>query len=108
MWQGLQSITDYKGKPNSDLTNDTSLPDKLNAFYARFDNIEPGVRAVTDPEDWLNSLSKADVRRVFIIRSTPARPWAPPTVFQGVFSEPAQNFWQAYSQSFSTSPCPRL
>lgn len=67
MWQGLQSITNYKGRPNSDLPNDASLPDELNACYARFDNnnIDPDVRAVTDPEDWVISLSEADVRRVF-------------------------------------------
>ena len=54
MWQGLQSITDYNGIPNCDLPNDdASLLDKLNAFYAHFDNnnVFPGVRAATDPED---------------------------------------------------------
>jgi hypothetical protein len=67
MWQGLQSITDYKGRLNRDLPNDASLPDEHNAFYARFDNnnIEPRVRAVTDPEDWVILLSKADVKKVF-------------------------------------------
>jgi hypothetical protein len=49
MWQRLQFITDYKGRPNRDLPNDSSLPDELNVFYARFDNnIVPGV---TNPED---------------------------------------------------------
>jgi hypothetical protein len=62
MWQGLESITDYKGRPNHDLPNHVSLPDKLNA---RFDKIELDVRAVTDPEDWVISFSEADVRRVF-------------------------------------------
>lgn len=64
--QGLQSIADYKGRFNHDLPNDASLPDELNAFYVHFDNnIKPAVRAVTDPEDWVISLSEADVRRVF-------------------------------------------
>ncbi|CDQ57456.1 unnamed protein product [Oncorhynchus mykiss] len=77
IWQGLQSVTDYKGKPNRDLPNDASIPDELNAFYACFDNnnIEPGLRAVTDLEDWVISLSEAD----------------------GAFSEHAQNSWQEYS-----------
>jgi hypothetical protein len=46
-------------KTNHDLPNDAFLPDKLNALYARFvsNNIEPGVRVVTDPEDWVISLS---------------------------------------------------
>jgi hypothetical protein len=30
MWQGLQTITDYKGKHSRELPSDTSLPDKLN------------------------------------------------------------------------------
>jgi hypothetical protein len=35
-WQGLQSITDYKVKAPS-TSDDPSLPDQLNDFYARFD-----------------------------------------------------------------------
>jgi hypothetical protein len=34
-WEGLKTITDYKGKPRRELPSDTSLPDELNAFYAR-------------------------------------------------------------------------
>ncbi|XP_071229452.1 uncharacterized protein [Salvelinus alpinus] len=37
MWQGLQTITNYKGKPSRELPTDTSLLDKLNAFYACFE-----------------------------------------------------------------------
>jgi hypothetical protein len=37
MWQGLRNITDYKGIPSCELPSDVSLPDKLNAFYARFE-----------------------------------------------------------------------
>ena len=37
MWQGFQTIMDYKGKPSRKLPSDVSLPVKLNAFYARFD-----------------------------------------------------------------------
>ena len=36
MWQGLQTITDYKGKHSRELPSDTSLPDELNYFYAHF------------------------------------------------------------------------
>jgi hypothetical protein len=47
MWQELQSITDYKGRHSWDLPNNASLPDKLNAFYARLDknNTKPCMRA---------------------------------------------------------------
>jgi hypothetical protein len=37
MWQGLQTITDDKGKHNRELPSDTSLPDELNNFYVRFE-----------------------------------------------------------------------
>jgi hypothetical protein len=37
MWQGLQTITDYKGKPRRELPSDAELPYKLKAFYARFE-----------------------------------------------------------------------
>jgi hypothetical protein len=47
MWQGLQTITDYKGKHSRELPSDTSLPDQLNYFYARFEasNTETFMRA---------------------------------------------------------------
>jgi hypothetical protein len=34
MWQGLQTITDYKGKHSRELPSDTSLPDERNYFYS--------------------------------------------------------------------------
>ena len=37
MWQDLQTITHYKRKPSHELPSDPSLPDRLNAFYARFE-----------------------------------------------------------------------
>jgi aminoglycoside/choline kinase family phosphotransferase len=54
MWQGLQTITDYKGKHSRELSSDTSLPDKLNYFYARFEanNTEKCMRAPAVPEDF--------------------------------------------------------
>ena len=37
MWQGLQTIKDYKGKHSRELPSDTSLPDELNYLYAHFE-----------------------------------------------------------------------
>ena len=53
MWQGWQSITVYKGKHSRELPSDTSLPDKLNDFYARFEasNTEACMRASAVPDD---------------------------------------------------------
>ena len=56
MWQGLQTITDYNGKHSRELHSDTSLPDELNYFYARFkaNNTETCMRAPAVPEDCVN------------------------------------------------------
>jgi hypothetical protein len=62
MWQGLQTITDYKGKHSC-----TSLPDKLNYFYARFEvsKTEACMRASAVPDDCVITLSVADVSKTF-------------------------------------------
>ena len=59
MWQGL--------KPSRALPSDASLPDELNAFYARFEasNTEACMRAPADPEDSVIMLSTADVSKTF-------------------------------------------
>ena len=67
MWQGVQTITDHKGKPNCELPSDTSLPDEQNAFYARFEssNSEACMRAPDVPDDSVITLSVADVSKTF-------------------------------------------
>jgi hypothetical protein len=67
MWQGLQTITDYKVKHSRELPSDTSLPDKLNHFYARFEanNTETCMRAPAVLEDCVITLSAADVCKTF-------------------------------------------
>jgi hypothetical protein len=67
MWQGLRTITDYKGKHSRDLPSDTSLPDELNYLYARFkaNNTETCMRAPAVQEDCVITLSTADVSKTF-------------------------------------------
>jgi hypothetical protein len=62
MWQGLQTITDYKG-----MHSDMSLPDELNYFYPRFEakNTETCMRASAVLEDCVITLSAADVSKTF-------------------------------------------
>ena len=38
MWQGLQTITDYKGKTSHVADTEVLLPDKLNTFFARIED----------------------------------------------------------------------
>ena len=65
MWQGLQNITDYKGKHSRELPSDTSLPDELNNFYACFEtsNTETCMRASVIPDNCVITLSVADVSK---------------------------------------------
>ena len=58
---------DYKGKHSRELPSDTSLPDELNYFYARFEanNTETCMRAPTVPEDCVITLSAANVSKTF-------------------------------------------
>ena len=45
MWQGLQEIMDYKKKTSHVTDTDVTLTDKLNTFFARFeDNTVPPSR----------------------------------------------------------------
>ena len=67
MWQGLQTITDCKAKPSRKLLSDVSLPDDLNTFYARIEasNIEVCMRAQAVQDDFVITLSVADVSKTF-------------------------------------------
>jgi hypothetical protein len=75
MWQGLKNITDYKGTPRRELPSDASLPDELNAFYARFDasNTEACTRAPAVLDDCVIMLSVADVNKA-LNKSTFTKP----------------------------------
>ena len=67
MWQGLQTITDYKGTHSQERPSDTSLSDKLNNFYARVEasNTETCMRASAVLDDRVITLSIADVSKTF-------------------------------------------
>ena len=64
MWQGLRSITDYKGKTSPVAEINVFLPDKLNNFFARFeDNTVPLTLPATKACGL--SFSMANVRKTF-------------------------------------------
>jgi hypothetical protein len=72
MWQGLQTITNYKGKTSHELSSDVSLPNKINTFYAPFEssNIELCMRASVVLDYCVITLSIADVSKTFLTRLT--------------------------------------
>ena len=39
IWQGLKAITNYKPSPKNTTATDANLPDRLNNFYSRFDQL---------------------------------------------------------------------
>ena len=61
MWQGLQSITDYKGRPRHDLFQTNSM----HFMHASTITKPYCAWVLGDPEDWVISLSEADVSKVF-------------------------------------------
>ena len=64
MWKGLQEITYYKKKSSHVTDTDVTLPDKLNTFFARFeDNTVPPTWPA--PKDCGLSFSVADVTKTF-------------------------------------------
>jgi hypothetical protein len=64
MWQGLQTITDYKRKTSHVADTDILLPDKLNRFFAHVgDNTGPTMWPAT--KDCGLSFSVAEVSKTF-------------------------------------------
>ena len=92
MWQGLQTITDNKGKHSRELPSDIRLPDELNNLslpdelnnYARIEasNSETSMREPAVSDECVITLSAADGRSTF------TRPLGQ-TEYQDVFSEDA-------------------
>ena len=83
MWQGIQAITNYKSTKSSPLSSDTSFPDELNSFYARFDreNKETATRADLPVNHQPLILSTTDVQAVLC--RTNARKAAGPNGISG-------------------------
>jgi hypothetical protein len=90
MWQGLQTISDYKGKHSWKLPSDTSLPDELK-------NTEICMRASAAPDDCVIMLSAADVRPLNM--STFTTPQGQ-TDYQDVYSEHVLTNWQVIHWHF--------
>jgi hypothetical protein len=67
MWQGLQTLKEYKEKQSRELPSDMSIPDELNNFYARFEasNTETCMRASAVPDACVITLSAADGSKTF-------------------------------------------
>ena len=82
MWQGIQSVTGYKGAPSSCEDNEDFL-NELNNYFARFEatNNIPARKAVPLPGEQALSLDVHEVRRT--LRNINARKASGPDGIQG-------------------------
>ncbi|KAK6295629.1 hypothetical protein J4Q44_G00333420 [Coregonus suidteri] len=111
MWQGLKTITDYKGKHSCELPSDTSLPDELNHFYARFEasNTEACMRAPAVPDYYVITLSVADVSKTFKqvnIHKTAGPDGLPGRVLRACADQLASVFTDIFNMSLTESVIP--
>ena len=111
MSQGLQTITEYKGKPSHELPSDATLPDELHTFCARFEasNIEPCMRAPAVPDDCGILLSVADVSKTFEqvnIHKATGPDGLPARVLRACTDQLARVFTDIFNLSLSESVIP--
>ena len=102
MWQGLKTITDSKGKPIRELPSDASLPDELNAFYARF--------KASNTEACVITLLVADVSRTFkqvSIHKVAGPDRLPGRVLKACAGQLASVFTDIFNLSLTESVIPR-
>jgi hypothetical protein len=110
MWQGLQTIKDYKGKHCRELPSDTSLPDELNYFYARFEasNTEACMRASAVPDNCVITLSISDVVKTLKqinIHNAPGPDGLPECVLQACADQVSSLTFSNMFQGDHRSPC---
>uniref|UniRef100_A0A8C7C8Q2 Reverse transcriptase domain-containing protein n=1 Tax=Oncorhynchus kisutch TaxID=8019 RepID=A0A8C7C8Q2_ONCKI len=108
MWQGLQSITDYKKKTSPVTDQDVLLPGRLNNFFARFeDNTVPLTRPAT--KTCSLSFTAAEVSKTFK-RVNPRKAAGPNGIpsraLRACADQLAGVFTDIFNQSLSQSAVP--
>ncbi len=103
LWQGIQTITDYKPPPQA-CDDDTSLPDALNHFYSRFEiqNNTSAQKLPTPPSDQALCLSPADVRKT-LSRINPRKAAGPDNIPGRVLKDCAEQLTDVLTDIFNTS-----
>ncbi|XP_058241455.1 uncharacterized protein LOC131358028 isoform X1 [Hemibagrus wyckioides] len=104
MWQGIQSITNYRPAPPA-CDSDASLPDVLNSFYARFEAQNDVTARKTSPssEDQVLCLTTADVRKT-LHRVNPRKAAGPDNNSGRVLRECAEQLVDVFTDIFNISP----
>ncbi|KAI2645940.1 hypothetical protein H4Q32_025291 [Labeo rohita] len=103
LWQAIQTITDYKPLPQA-CDDDTTLPDALNEFYARFEiqNDTPAQKLPTPPNNQALCLSPADVRKT-LSRVNPRKAAGPDNIPGRVLRDCAAQLTDVLTDIFNTS-----
>ncbi len=103
LWQGIQTITDYKPPPQA-CDDDTSLPDALNHFYSRFEmqNDTSAQKLPTPPNDQALCLSPADIRKT-LSRINPRKAAGPDNIPGRVLKDCAEQLTDVLTDIFNTS-----
>ncbi|KAI4889033.1 hypothetical protein NFI96_004409 [Prochilodus magdalenae] len=113
MWQGIQTLTDYKPRSTVLANNCASLPDELNHFYARFDRGNKVVSSKTDPplHDHPLTLSTLDVHRMLSrvnVRSAASPDKVPGRVLRACAHERSGVFGHIFNLSLAQAAVPTI
>ncbi|KAK3522953.1 hypothetical protein QTP86_010318 [Hemibagrus guttatus] len=103
MWQGIQSITNYRLAPPACDSN-ASLPDALNSFHARFEaqNEVTARKTIPPPEDQMLSLTTANVRKT-LCRVNLQKAAGPDNIPGRVLRECAEHLADVFTDIFNIS-----
>ncbi|KAK3517635.1 hypothetical protein QTP70_013643 [Hemibagrus guttatus] len=103
MWQGIQSINNYRPAPPA-CDSDASLSDALNSFYAWFEaqNNVTVRKTIPPPEDQVLCLTTADVRNT-LCRVNPRKAAGPDNIPGRVLRECAEQLADVFTDIFNMS-----
>ena len=85
MWQEIQAITNYKGNKHTASTSDTTLPDKLNSFYAWFDTHQQNTMPALPSGDLGETLQVTQAQVLRSLQQVNSRKAAGPDVYHREF-----------------------
>ncbi|KAK0154042.1 hypothetical protein N1851_003863 [Merluccius polli] len=103
LWKGIQTITDYKPRPQT-CDSDTTLLNNLNNFFGRFeaDNSTPAQMSPPPADDQVLCLSPASVRRS-LSRINAGKAAGPDNIPGRVLKDCAEELTDVLTDMFNTS-----
>ncbi|KAI2645121.1 hypothetical protein H4Q32_027825 [Labeo rohita] len=114
MWQGIQAVTNYRGTTTATDPQDTTLPDCLNTFYARFDRLNTTntpSKSPCDPTDTVFQVTHTQVLKALkkVNPHKAAGPdGVPPRVLRACGEQLAGVYTDIFNLSLSQAIVPRI